>query len=101
MRRRLWYAVFVSCLFAVIRTGAAAAAPYDFGNKDMVLNAGAQTVTPPKRSNTEYINPTWELTQPWVLSHEDTEYVLMNDVVADGTAFIITGSNITLNLNGH
>ena len=25
----------------------------------------------------------------------------MNDIVADGTAFIITGSNITLNLNGH
>lgn len=42
-----------------------------------------------------------EISKPGVLDQADTEYRLMNDVAADGTAFLIKNHNITLNLNGH
>ena len=38
---------------------------------------------------------------PGVLDKPDTEYILQNDVVADGTAFSIAADRVTLNLNGH
>ncbi|MFO0752650.1 MAG: hypothetical protein U0411_04915 [Thermodesulfovibrionales bacterium] len=68
---------------------------YDLGTKDMVTGAGVATVAKPARSKT--VN----LTAPATLNQSDTEYVLQNDIVANGTAFTIQGSNITLNLNGH
>ncbi|EPR30578.1 hypothetical protein dsat_1300 [Alkalidesulfovibrio alkalitolerans DSM 16529] len=42
-----------------------------------------------------------EITAPGTLDQPHTEYKLMNDVEADGTAFRIVKNNITLNLNGH
>lgn len=42
-----------------------------------------------------------EISTPGILDRADTEYRLMNDVEADGTAFVIKNHDITLNLNGH
>ncbi|MEW5745900.1 MAG: hypothetical protein AB1805_10760 [Nitrospirota bacterium] len=67
---------------------------YELGTKEMVTGAGAATVPKPARTYTK------QITAPGVLNQSNTEYVLMNDVVANGTAFTIQGSNITLNLNG-
>jgi len=38
---------------------------------------------------------------PFVLDKAGATYVLTEDVTADGTAFVITGSNVTLDLDGH
>ncbi len=38
---------------------------------------------------------------PFVLDKSDAIYVLTEDVTADGTAFVITGDNVTLDLDGH
>jgi len=38
---------------------------------------------------------------PFVLDKSDALYILTEDVVANGTAFVITGDNVTLDLNGH
>lgn len=50
------------------------------------------------------ITPNW-LRQhgsgPYVLSQPNTTYVLKTDVTTSGTAFVVLGQNITLNLNGH
>ncbi len=70
-------------------------AAYDLGTKDMAIGAGVAAVEKPARAKTVNI------TAPGTLNQSDTEYVLMNDIVANGTAFTIQGSNITLNLNGH
>lgn len=49
----------------------------------------------PKRAQQVQISSEGELTQA------NTEYVLTRDIVANGTAFRIKASNVTLNLNGH
>lgn len=41
------------------------------------------------------------VTDPGVLDRGNTEYVLAADIVAEGTAFVVEGSNITLDLDGH
>lgn len=41
-----------------------------------------------------------ELEGPAVLDRPGTEYVLVRDVTAEGTAFTVTASHVTLNLNG-
>ncbi len=38
--------------------------------------------------------------EPYVISNPDTEYVLNEDITADGTAILIKASKIVLNLNG-
>ncbi|HUT37451.1 MAG TPA: hypothetical protein VNE39_28480 [Planctomycetota bacterium] len=38
---------------------------------------------------------------PFVLDKADATYILTKDVTADGQAFVITGSNVTLDLDGH
>jgi hypothetical protein len=38
---------------------------------------------------------------PFVLDKADTTYILTQDLTAEGTAFIITGANVTLDLDGH
>ncbi len=68
---------------------------FEIGTKNMVIDAGAITVAAPVRKNIV------KVTAPGELAQEDTEYVLQNDIVADGTAFEIKNHNITLNLNGH
>ncbi|MFZ5996517.1 MAG: hypothetical protein ACOYW7_04875, partial [Nitrospirota bacterium] len=90
MKKYLLSSVLVIILFMAASFGYA----YDLGTRDMVIGAGAATVAKPARANVKYI------TAPGVLNQSDTEYVLMNDIVASGTAFTIQGSNITLNLNG-
>jgi hypothetical protein len=40
-------------------------------------------------------------TGPFVLNQSNTTYTLATDVDVQGTAFVIAGSNITFNLNGH
>jgi hypothetical protein len=40
------------------------------------------------------------LSAPATLNQADTEYILTQDIVAPGTAFTITATNVTLNLNG-
>ncbi|MFO0753439.1 MAG: carboxypeptidase-like regulatory domain-containing protein [Thermodesulfovibrionales bacterium] len=70
-------------------------AAYDMGTKEMATGAGVAAVEKPARAKT--VN----LTAPATLNQSDTEYVLQNDIIANGTAFTIQGSNITLNLNGH
>lgn len=47
------------------------------------------------RSNKIYVD------RPTVLNMSDSEYVLTTDVDADGTAFTIAASNVTLNFDGH
>jgi len=41
------------------------------------------------------------ISAPGLLTENDTEYRLEQDVVASGTAFVIKASRVTLNLNGH
>ncbi len=103
MNRRLHMSVLaLCCIIAASQAGSAAvSAQYDLGTSGMVIDAGVRQVDKPARSNTIYVDPTWVLTQPWILDQSDTEYVLMNDVTATATAFEIRSSNITLNLNGH
>jgi hypothetical protein len=38
---------------------------------------------------------------PFTLDKPGATYILTKDVVADGTAFVITGANVTLDLDGH
>lgn len=66
-----------------------------FPRKDLASEAGRKDVPYPKRKNRLL------LTEPGVLLQPDTEYVISQDIVADGTAFTIKASGITLNLNGH
>lgn len=59
------------------------------------LEAGVRPVPVPPRRNVV------EISAPGVLDRPDTVYRLTKDVVADGTAFQIVKSSITLDLNGH
>jgi len=38
---------------------------------------------------------------PFVLDEAGSRYLLTRDVIADGTAFMITGANVTLDMDGH
>ncbi len=38
---------------------------------------------------------------PFILDKADATYILTKDVAADGQAFVITGANVTLDLDGH
>lgn len=71
--------------------------PNRFGlaGDDAWLEAGQKTVPVKPRKRVV------EITAPGVLDKSHTEYRLMNDVVADGTAFRIVKNHITLNLNGY
>ncbi|MFV0422306.1 hypothetical protein [Oleidesulfovibrio sp.] len=113
-------ALFVLVTVAVFFALQAVAAEYGPAQPFSVENLEAQLpvkVTPPNKFGL-YGDDTWvgagqkyvpvksrknvvEITKPGVLSKGDTEYRLMNDVVADDTAFVIKNHNITLNLNGH
>lgn len=42
-----------------------------------------------------------DVSAPGELTQSDTEYRLITDIAADGTAFVIKASQVTLNLNGH
>lgn len=57
--------------------------------------AGAQHGEAPKRKRIVFVDA------PGVLDQSDTEYRLTRDVTADGTAFRIKASRVTLNLDGH
>jgi len=72
-------------------------APNRFGldGDDTWLEAGQKRVPFAQRKRIVEVFTAGVLDQP------DTEYRLMKDVVADGTAFQIVKNNITLNLNGH
>lgn len=59
------------------------------------LEAGARKVQVKKRARIV------DISLPGELTHSDTEYRLVNDIVADQTAFVIKASSVTLNLNGH
>jgi len=59
------------------------------------LNAGVAPVDVPKRKHVV------EIDAPGALDQPHTEYRLVKDVVADGTAFQIKANHITLNLGGH
>lgn len=63
--------------------------------RDTPLDAGAKPVPAPRRGRVAEVDAPGELSQP------DTEYRLTRDIVADGTAFTIKASQVTLNLNGH
>ena len=97
MRRNLRNTLIVFGCFAIMLQLRASglSAQYDLGSNDMVTGAGVSTAKVKKRGNTVYIGA------PGPLGQYDTEYILTNDINADGTAFRITGSNITLNLNGY
>ncbi|MCC6347924.1 MAG: hypothetical protein IT388_12110, partial [Nitrospirales bacterium] len=69
--------------------------PHDLGVREMMLDAGSARVEKPERARVR------EITGPATLDRPDTEYVLQNDVAAEGTAFTIKASNVTLNLNGY
>lgn len=66
-----------------------------FPQRDRVVTAGARPITLPKRTKRVIV------TAPGRLSQPDTEYVLEQDLTADGTGFSIEASGVTLNLNGH
>lgn len=70
-------------------------AQHNLGNKDMAIDAGVKKVAWPKRKNIV------KIIAPGELAQSDTEYVLKKDIIADGTAFVIKASHVTLNLNGH
>src|SRR5574340_894525 len=93
--RRFHVSNYVALILMVYMLGAAVAYSHELGSKDMVTDAGVKTVEVPERKNVVKVTAPGELTQG------DTEYVLQNDIVADGTAFEIKNHNITLNLNGH
>ncbi|MEW5746951.1 MAG: hypothetical protein AB1805_16095, partial [Nitrospirota bacterium] len=86
--------LIIGVLAMVLLVAASVGYAYELGTRDMVTGAGRATVAKPARTYTK------QITAPGVLNQSNTEYVLMNDVVANGTAFTIQGSNITLNLNG-
>lgn len=64
------------------------------GSREMPVEAGASPVKVKQRARVVQVSAPGELSQP------DTEYVLASDIAADGTAFSIKASNVTLNLNG-
>ena len=66
-----------------------------YERRNMKNDAGAVPVAVKKRRRVVEISGPAELNQP------DTEYILTRDVVAEGTAFTIKASYITLNLNSH
>ena len=68
----------------------------ELGTPDMDIGAGRADITLPARTNQVEI-----LVAPATLDQSDTEYILMQDVSAPGTAFEVTRSDITFNLNGH
>ncbi|MFO0754797.1 MAG: carboxypeptidase-like regulatory domain-containing protein [Thermodesulfovibrionales bacterium] len=72
-----------------------AAAPFDLGVREMVLDAGLARVEKPRRARVR------EITGPATLDQPDTEYVLQNDIATEGTAFTVAASDVTLNLNGY
>lgn len=86
--------IFVAVLFLVSLTEPIAA-HYEVGTKDMTIDAGVKKVAWPKRKNIV------ETIAPGELTQSDTEYVLKHDIIANGTAFTIKASHVTLNLNGH
>jgi hypothetical protein len=66
----------------------------EMGSFEMDIGAGQADIALPSRSNSN--------SSPGaVLNAADTEYVLTSDVTTPGTAFTISVSNVTLNLNGH
>ena len=74
---------------------AAALAEGAYPRWDLPLAAGRAPVPVKARSRKVTLTAAGKLDRP------DTEYVLANDVVADGTAFSVEASGVTLNLNGH
>lgn len=64
-------------------------------SKDMVVDAGVKPVKYPKRQHCI------DITAPGELTLSDAEYILRNDIIAEGTAFTVKASHITLNLNGY
>lgn len=87
-------ALFVAARHDVVRAANPLPAAYA-GIRDMDLGAGVSEVPVPKRKSRVEISAPGELKAP------DTEYVLKNDIAADGTAFTISADRVTLNLNGH
>lgn len=95
----IWTCMLFLCIFCVPFVGieghAGDVALSGLGTREMVLDAGAKRIKSPPRRNVVTINAPGELNQA------DTEYILTTDIIADGTAFIITADRVTLNLNGH
>lgn len=88
--------VYVPALIlAFFHAPQAFAEDFELGAREMPMEAGASLVKAPPRARVVQVSKPGELSQP------DTEYILVNDIVADGTAFTVKGHNITINLNGH
>lgn len=98
IRRCFWLilTLFLPCwVYAGQTAHEDSAEDIQLGTKDMVTKAGVCSVVVPKRNRMVQISTAGRLTEP------HTEYVLVDDIVAEGTGFIVEASNITLNLNGH
>ncbi|MBZ0154752.1 MAG: carboxypeptidase-like regulatory domain-containing protein [Alphaproteobacteria bacterium] len=98
MRRRGAGSLIVLLLGALLCPGlfpGGRALSHDLGIREMVLDAGVSPVGKPLRGRIK------ELTGPATLDQPDTEYVVVNDITAEGTAFTVTASGVTLNLNGY
>lgn len=76
---------------------AASGSPSFFGEAARIATPAGSSLRAgyPKRKHTV------ALSAPGILDQPDTEYVLINDVTAESTAFRIKANNITFNLNGH
>lgn len=69
------------------------------GDLDMVTGAGQSGVAVPARANIIELDA--DIATPYDLSQPDTEYRLTGDILSSTTAFTVSASKITLNLNNH
>jgi len=70
----------------------------------LVVVAGIAGITKIKAAGTVYIDQAWLSANgpaPYILSQSDTTYILQTNVVSEGTAFIVDGKNVTLDLNNY
>jgi hypothetical protein len=58
-------------------------------------------LTPHRIKNAVHIPEDLEGNAPYLLDKDNTHYILTKDITADGTAFILKGSQTTLDLDGH
>jgi len=72
---------------------------FDF-KTDQTTKSNILTFTTKKAENAIRI-PQEVKGPPFILDKADATYILTKDVAADGQAFVITGANVTLDLDGH
>ena len=70
----------------------------------LVVVAGIAGITKIKAAGTVYMDQAWldaNGPAPYILSQSDTTYILQTNIVSEGTAFIVDGKNVTLDINNY